>query len=392
MFIKRSGFLSVTLKGILSVALAGSALGLAVGPAAQADALPLLPAPVFSQSEAMDVTFCAEILNFDAAATYTFTQVQGLPARGYVWQFNNRNLACAEVANSGETAQFDVTVSKPGALNNHAMLTGTSLASTQTQITFSNYMQTPDGFTVEINPKTIPDETWTLSVTRGSASFVDSTHILVSGLTEGQVGILQVLISRPNYYLAPYQFQGAALSAAEIAARVAAEAAAKSAADKEASRAAVEKATKDYIEAQQTIKDQQLALQQKMAAEKLAADTQAVNRFTSMPTSGQANSVISLTSDQVALIPVKLVRDLTPKTIARINVAQASGITAAQLRALTIPQLKALRPATIGAISPDAFSALSVAKLKSLSKAQIKQIWFGQVAQLDADQRKALRR
>lgn len=416
MFTKRFVFLRKALKLILSVAVASSVIGLAAGPAAEADELPTLPAPAFSQVEPMDYTFCADLLNFDADATYTFTQLQGLPARGYIWRYNGREIACAEVANAGETASFDVIVSKAGFLDNHATLTGTSLSMSQTIVTFSNYVQTTDGFTVDVNPKTIAEEVWSLSTSSGQASFATPTHISVTGLTDGQSANLVLTVTRPNYYTLMNGFTGSALSAAQIAARIAAEeeaarvaaeaervatearAAAQAAsssqalADQERARAVVEQATKDYLKAQQEIKDQQAALEKKKSADKLAADTAAVDKLASLPASGTASTIVRFTSDQFALIPAALLQALPTKTIARLTVTQAAGITAVQLRALTVAQLKALSPAAIGAIDPDVFGTLSVAKLKVLSKAQVKQVWFGQIAQLDASQRKAIKR
>lgn len=417
MFTKRFVFLRKALKLILSVAVASSVIGLAAGPAAEADELPTMPAPAFSQVEPMDNSFCADLLNFDADATYTFTQLQGLPARGYIWRYNGREIACAEVADAGETASFDVIVSKAGFLDNHATLTGTSLFMPETEVTFSNYVQTMDGFTVDVNPKTIAEEVRSLSTSSGQASFASPTHIAVTGLPYGQSANLVVTVTRPNYYTVMNGFTGTALSSAQEAARIAAEeeaarvaaeaervaaearsaaahasASAQALADQERARAAVEQATKDYLKAQQEIKDQQVALEKKKAADKLAADTAAVDKLASLPTSGTASTIARFTSDQFALIPEALLQALPTKTIARLTVTQAAGITVVQLRALTVAQLKALSPAAIGAIDPDVFGTLSVAKLRVLSKAQVKQVWFGQIAQLDAAQRKAIKR
>jgi len=260
---------------------------------------------------------------------------------------------------------------------------------------FSNPLATATGFTAMIT-NFAPEYTWQVETSAGEAAIDDLGQLTVTGLQAGQSATVRVTFSGPDFLNSSSSITGSAATAViqddrNTQVDTEAQARAKARADAEA---AAEAAAKAKAEAEAVIRGKE-AVEAKATAEKAAkleADRKAVAEALAKPTASTPSVIKSLTSEQVALIAPIVFKQLAPTTVAAITPKQAASLTGGQVRALPVSSLTKLKPSVIGALKPEALAALPVAKLKALTKAQVKQIWLGQWLQLDAEQRKALKR
>ena len=260
---------------------------------------------------------------------------------------------------------------------------------------FSDPIANSTGFTAMIT-NYAPEYTWQAESTVGEATIDDLGRLIVTGLEAGQSATVRVTFSGPDFLSSSSSMTGSAATAViqdDRNTQVDTDAQARARARVDA-EAAAEAAAKAKAEAEAVIRAKEAA-EAKAAAEKAAkleADRKAVAEALAKPTTSTPSVIKSLTSEQVALIAPIVFKQLAPTTVAAITPKQAASLTAGQVRALPVSSLTKLKPAVIGALKPEALAALPVAKLKALTKAQVKQIWLGQWLQLDADQRKAVKR
>jgi hypothetical protein len=260
---------------------------------------------------------------------------------------------------------------------------------------FSDPIANAAGFTALIT-NYAPEYTWQVESTVGEATIDDLGQLIVTGLEAGQSATVRVTFSGPDFLSSSSSITGSAATAVIQDERntqvdTEAQARAKARADAEA---AAEAAAKAKAEAEAVIRAKEAAEAKATAekAAKLEADRKAVAEVLAKPVAASPSVIKSLTSEQVALIAPIVFKQLAPATVAAITPKQAASLTGGQVRAMPVSSLAKLKPAVIGALKPEALAALPVAKLKALTKAQVKQIWLGQWLQLDADQRKAVRR
>jgi len=260
---------------------------------------------------------------------------------------------------------------------------------------FSNPLATATGFTAMIT-NFAPEYTWQVETSAGEAAIDDLGQLTVTGLQAGQSATVRVTFSGPDFLSSSSSITGSAATAViqddrNTQVDTEAQARAKARADAEA---AAEAAAKAKAKAEAVIREKEAA-EARAAAEKAAkleADRKTVAEALAKPTASTPSVIKSLTSEQVALIAPIVFKQLAPTTVAAITPKQAASLTGGQVRALPVSSLTKLKPSVIGALKPEALAALPVAKLKALTKAQVKQIWLGQWLQLDAEQRKALKR
>ncbi|MEN9967263.1 MAG: hypothetical protein RL036_496 [Actinomycetota bacterium] len=345
-------------------------------------------APSFAPITRFEGGFRSRILNFSGYFTWLAET-----SAGQVTLDNNGNL---EVTGLSPGQSATVTVSNTGTY--YAPGSG-SIESWALDFAsapeFSDPIANATGFTAMIT-NYAPEYAWQVETSAGEATIDDLGQLTVSGLQAGQSATVRVTFSGPDFLSSSSSITGSAATAAiqdDRNTQVDAEAQtrAKARADAEA---AAEAAVKAKAEAEAVIRAKEAA-EAKAAAEKAAkleADRKTVAEALAKPATSAPSVIKSLTSEQVALIAPIVFKQLAPATVAAITPKQAASLTGGQVRALPVSSLTKLKPAVIGALKPEALAALPVAKLKALTKAQVKQIWLGQWLQLDADQRKALKR
>ena len=355
---------------------------------AQAEEFPALPSIELGASVPSDYSYCATIINYDPANTYTFTPLDSSGVVGYVWHFADNFLACVSTVNPGDLAVVDLAASRDGFASSLVRLSGRSLGSSPIRITFSNYERTADGFIVEVTPRSFVGEVWTVYSDAGQARLRDPSHIEVSGLLPGESTLARIYAELSGYYSVGFLFQGSALTTDEV--RQNAEA--RALVEKERARLAAETVTNAYLEQVQAQRTKAAEEAEAKRVALLNSDLSAISKISASPSSASPTQVQKLTPNQVSLIGIREFRKLPVEVFTGLSAQQAAGLTAAQVKSLTIPKLTTLSPAAIGSLKPEALGSLSVAKLRSLTKAQVAQIWLAQLLQLDPDQRKALRR
>lgn len=375
--------------------------------------------PEVGNAQAQEDGFAVPFLNYEPAFDWSI-QILGNPSPGVTASFisgwypgvGTVTLVNVSGALHGETIDLEVIGTLWGYQTVTLRLTGHALYESEL-ITFTNYVQTSDGFTVEyLNHDQSFD--WTLSVTSGTISYGPGNTLVVSGLSPGQSAILEVNSVRRDTFDGRFQFEGRALeseipnpgassgstdssdssdSTESIDSSSMGQQAAWASILAEANeRARMREVAEAVIRAREEAKAAEDAKRTAESAVRLAKDLKAIERFVNGRQSPTVADIRTLTANQLALLPVKVATRMSLGAITALTAKQAAGLTASQLRWFTVTMLKALKPAAIGALKPETLAVLSASKLKALTKAQVKQIWLGQWLQLDADQRKALKR
>ncbi|MEY4043695.1 MAG: hypothetical protein RL529_1262, partial [Actinomycetota bacterium] len=373
--------------------------------------------PILGDIQVQEDGFAVPFYNYEPAFDWAI-QILGNPSPGVsasftnVWYPGSGTVTVINVSGAlhGETIDLEVIGTLWGYQTVTLRLTGHAIYAPEV-ITFTNYVQTSDGFTVEYLNH---DQSfyWTLSVTNGTISYGPGNTLVVSGLLPSQSAFIEVLSVRRDTFDALFQFEGRALdpeipspspgstdstdssdSTDNIDSSSLGQQAGWASILADANeRARMREVAEAVIRAREEAMAAEDAKRTAESAERLSKDLKVIERFVNGTQSPTAANIRTLTASQIALLPVKVATRMSLRAIASLTSKQAAGLTASQLRWFTVPMLKALKPAVIGDIKPEALAAMPVTKLRALSKAQVKQIWLGQWLQLDAEQRKALKR
>jgi hypothetical protein len=345
----------------------------------------------------------------DSAATATYTPIMGTPVRlangfavqvtnfapGFTWALTTEgSIGTAEISETGlitvsglqanESTTVYASPSQFGYDTNGADVTATALATGLTPFSGS-VVRVEHGFTSQL---TNYDGAfgWSASTSVGSATIANTGLITVSGLTSNATATVTVTTTREGYVTETLSIQGQALESVDPDPAPGVDAENQVLANLSA------KALAEYKAAMEALKQQRQEAELAKAAAKASADNLAVRSLLSATPATLVRELRKLTADQVALIPVSTFKKLSDAALRALRSNQAAGITQAQLRSLSPAKLSKLSPAVIGELKPAVLGSLSIAKLKALTRAQAKSIWLAQLIELDADQRKALRR